>query len=256
MTNSRDFLDKLVDVIIDKPLGSRHSEKYPNHIYPVNYGYVPNTISGDNEELDCYILGVFEPLKTFKGKCIAIIHRTNDNDDKLIIVPEGKNYSNEEIRTLTEFQERFFESEIIRNNNNFVFNKTIPELSVSNLENSLLFYKTLGFKIEYERPENKFVFLSMGDIQFMLQELSDKDKWNLAPLIYPFGNGVNFQLEVDSVNTIYSKLKEHNYPIAFEIEENWYRQDNKLLGNKEFLIQDPDGYLLRFSEDLGEKEVI
>ena len=62
--------------------------------------------------------------------------------------------------------------------------------------------------------------------------------------------------EVDSVNTIYSKLKEHNYPITFEIEENWYRQDDKLLGNKEFLVQDPDGYLLRFSEDLGEKEVI
>ena len=256
MTNSKDFLDKLVDVVIDMPLGSRHSEKYPNHIYPVNYGYVPNTISGDNEELDCYILGIFEPLETFRGKCIAIIHRTNDNDDKLIVVPEGGNYSNEEIRALTEFQERFFESEIIRNDVNFVFNKNIPELSVSNLEKSLSFYKTLGFKIEYERPENKFVFLSMGDIQFMLQELSDNEKWDLAPLTYPFGNGINFQLEVDSVDRIYSKLKEHHYTIAFEIEENWYRQDDKLLGNKEFLVQDPDGYLLRFSEDLGEKEVM
>ena len=256
MTNSKDFLDKIVDVIIDKPLGSRHSEKYPNHIYPVNYGYVPNTMSGDNEELDCYILGVFEPLETFQGKCIAIIHRTNDNDDKLIVVPEGRSYSNEEIRALTEFQERFFESEIIRNNSNFVFNKNIPELSVSNLENSLAFYKTLGFKVEYERPENKFVFLSIGDIQFMLQELSDNEKWELAPLTYPFGNGINFQLEVNSVDRIYSKLKEQNYPIAFDIEENWYRQNDKLLGNKEFLVQDPDGYLLRFSEDLGEKEVM
>ena len=106
-----------------------------------------------------------------------------------------------------------------------------------------------------QRPENKFVFLSMGDIQFMLQKLSDNEKWELSPLTYPFGNGINFQLEVDSVDRIYSKLKEH-YPIAFEIEENWYRQDDKLLGNKEFLVQDPDGYLLRFSEDLGEKEVI
>ncbi len=256
MTNSREFLDKIVDVIIDKPLGSKHSEKYPNHIYPVNYGYVPNTISGDNEELDCYILGIFEPLETFKGKCIAIIHRTNDNDDKLIVVPEGRNYSNREIRALTEFQERFFESEIIRNDNDFVFNKNIPELSVSNLENSLIFYTTLGFKVEYERPENRFVFLSMGDIQFMLQELSDNDKWNLAPLTYPFGNGINFQLEVDSVDKIYSKLKEQNYPIAFDIEENWYRQDDKLLGNKEFLVQDPDGYLLRFSEDLVEKAIM
>lgn len=135
------------------------------------------------------------------------------------------------------------------------FNKIIPELSVTNLENSLNFYKTVGFKIEYERPENKFVFLSLGEIQFMLQEISDNDKWAMAPLKYPFGNGINFQLEVENVDKIYNNLKSNNYKIAFEIEENWYRQDNKLLGNKEFLVQDPDGYLIRFSEDLGEKEV-
>ena len=135
------------------------------------------------------------------------------------------------------------------------FNKIIPELSVSDLEKSLAFYKALGFKIEYERPENKFVFLSMGEIQFMIQEISDDDKWDVAPLSYPFGNGISFQLEVDNVESIYNSLKENNYKIAFDIEENWYRQDNKLLGNKEFLVQDPDGYLLRFSEDLGEKEI-
>ena len=135
------------------------------------------------------------------------------------------------------------------------FNKIIPELSVSNLEKSLAFYKALGFKIEYERPENKFVFLSMGEIQFMIQEISDDDKWDVAPLSYPFGNGINFQLEVYNVEDIYNSLKDNNYKIAFDIEENWYRQDNKLLGNKEFLVQDPDGYLLRFSEDLGEKEI-
>ena len=133
------------------------------------------------------------------------------------------------------------------------FNKTIPELSVSNIENSIEFYKILGFKIEYERIENKFMFISMGEIQFMLQEISENDKWNIAPLSYPFGNGVNFQLEVENVQNIYEKIKNSKYEIAFEIEENWYRQDDKLLGNKEFLVKDPDGYLLRFSEDLGEK---
>ena len=133
------------------------------------------------------------------------------------------------------------------------FNKIIPELSVTNLENSLKFYQIVGFKIEYERPENKFVFLSCGEIQFMLQEISEEDKWNIAPLKYPFGNGINFQLEVENVDKIYNSLKENNYKIKFEIEENWYRQDDKLLGNKEFLVQDPDGYLIRFSEDLGEK---
>ena len=133
------------------------------------------------------------------------------------------------------------------------FNKLIPELSITNLENSLNFYKTLGFKIEYERPENKFAFLSFGEIQIMIQELTDNDKWDIAPLSYPFGNGINFQLEVDNVELIYNNLKSSGYKIAFEIEENWYRQDEKLLGNKEFLVQDPDGYLLRFSEDMGER---
>ena len=135
------------------------------------------------------------------------------------------------------------------------FNKIIPELSVTNLNNSLKFYETIGFKIEYERPENKFIFLSMGEIQFMIQEISDNDKWDVAPLLYPFGNGINFQLEVSNVQKIYDALKNNHYEITFEIEENWYRQDNKLLGNKEFLVQDPDGYLLRFTEDLGEKNV-
>ena len=135
------------------------------------------------------------------------------------------------------------------------WNKIIPELSVTNLENSLKFYKTAGFKLEYDRPENKFAFISLGEIQFMLQQISDNDKWNISPLSYPFGNGINFQLEVDNLDEIYNNFKNANYKITFDIEENWYRQDNKLLGNKEFLIQDPHGYLLRFSKDLGEKEV-
>ena len=110
--NSIDYIGKFVGVHIDRPLGSKHSKH--GFIYPVNYGYIPNTISGDGEELDCYGLGVFEPIECFSGKCIAVIHRTNDNDDKLIVVPEGINYSDDAIRALTEFQERFFESEIKR----------------------------------------------------------------------------------------------------------------------------------------------
>ncbi|MDO4220106.1 MAG: inorganic diphosphatase [Candidatus Saccharibacteria bacterium] len=106
------YLNQTLTAKIDRPFGSKH----PKHgfIYPVNYGYIPNTTSGDGEELDCYILGVFEPVEEFTGKCIAIIHRTDDDDDKLILVPEGKNYSDDAINALTEFQERFFKHEIIR----------------------------------------------------------------------------------------------------------------------------------------------
>ena len=250
---SKEFLNKIVKVKIDRKLGSQHP-KY-NYIYPVNYGYVPNTISGDGEELDCYLLGVFEPVSEFEGLCIAIVQRTNDNDDKLIIVHENKSFSNNEIQVLTEFQEQYFQSEIIRSSNYLEFSKNIPELSVTNLENSLNFYKIAGFKVEYDRPENKFAFISLGEIQFMLQEIANNDKWDIAPLSYPFGNGINFQLEVENLDEIYNNFKNSNYKITFDIAENWYRQDNKLLGNKEFLIQDPDGYLLRFSEDLGKKEV-
>ena len=251
-TNAVEFIGKEVNVIVDRPIGSSHP-KYPNTIYLVNYGYVPNTVSGDGEELDCYILGEYKPLKEYKGICIAVIRRKNNDDDKLIIAPKDKTFSNSEIRLLTDFLEKYFESEIIRNQDYVEFNKNIPELSVTNLKNSLEFYKCIGFKKEYERPENKFVFISLGEIQFMLQEISEDDKWDVAPLSYPFGNGINFQLEVDNVYTIYKSLKDNNYKIAFEIEENWYRQGEKLLGNKEFLVQDPDGYLIRFSEDLGEK---
>ena len=110
---NKEYLGKIITIKIDRPFGTKH----PKHgfIYPVNYGYVPNTISGDGEELDAYLLGVFEPVEEYEGECIAIIHRTNDNDDKLVMVPKGKKYTNEAIDALTEFQEQYFEHIIIRN---------------------------------------------------------------------------------------------------------------------------------------------
>lgn len=106
------YIGKSIEIKIDRELGSKH----PKHgfIYPINYGYIPNTISGDGEELDCYLLGGFEPVNKYTGKCIAIVHRTNDNDDKLIIAPEGKEYSDSAINALIEFQEQYFEHILIR----------------------------------------------------------------------------------------------------------------------------------------------
>ena len=110
--NSMDYLGKEVKIEIDRQLGSRH----PKHgfMYLLNNGFVPNTISGDGEELDAYLLGEYEPVEASTGKVIAVIHRTNDDDDKLIVSKDGRDYSDDQIRALTEFQERFFESEIIR----------------------------------------------------------------------------------------------------------------------------------------------
>ena len=106
------FLGKTVKVRIDRPIGSKH-ESFDIH-YPVNYGYIPDTVASDGEELDAYVLGVTVPIEEFTGKCIALIHRTIDNEDKLVVAPENMEFSDEEIRALTKFPERYFESIIIR----------------------------------------------------------------------------------------------------------------------------------------------
>ena len=110
-----DYLGKTDMIKIDRKLGSRH----PKHgfVYELNYGFVPDTLSPDGEELDVYVLGPREPLDTFTGICVAVIHRTNDDDDKLIVVPEGEDFSDDDIRAMTHFQEQFFESEVLRRRN-------------------------------------------------------------------------------------------------------------------------------------------
>lgn len=116
MTNdfvdARTFIGKTVDVTIDRPLGSKHPEA--GFIYPVNYGFLLNVPAPDGEDIDAYVLGVFKPLEMFTGWCIAVIQRSDDDDDKLVVAPDGKNYSDEQIVALTEFQERFFESSVTR----------------------------------------------------------------------------------------------------------------------------------------------
>ena len=107
------YLGKEVSIIIDRPLGSKH----PQHgfVYEVNYGYVPGTQSADGEELDAYYLGISLPLHTAKGICIAIIHRLNDDDDKLVIVPKTQiDLTDSEITKAVNFQEQWFDGEILR----------------------------------------------------------------------------------------------------------------------------------------------
>ena len=101
---STDFLGKIVTVKMDRPLGTKH----PKH------GCIPNAVSGDGEELDAYVLGVDKPLDTFTGRVYAIVHRTDDDDDKLVVAPDGKNPTDKEIEEKTKFQEQWFKHIIIR----------------------------------------------------------------------------------------------------------------------------------------------
>ncbi len=122
-------------------------------------------------------------------------------------------------------------------------------MAVSNLNKSLEFYvKILGFKAEYYRE--KFVFLSFQGSQIMI---SENDIWNTGKLEKPFGRGINFQIEARDIIPVLKSLKSNNYPLFRAVQENWYRKNKQLLGNREFLVQDTDGYLLRFFQKIGTK---
>ena len=113
IVNATNFLGKSVTIKVDRPLGSKHP-KY-DWFYELNYGFVPGTISSDGEELDAYIIGIDIPIEEFRGTCVAVIHRIDDNDNKLVVVTDDrKSVSDSEIRSITNFKEQFFRSEIIR----------------------------------------------------------------------------------------------------------------------------------------------
>ncbi len=108
---ARQFLSKEVEVVFDRPLGSKHPKH--GYAYEVNYGYVPGVMAPDGEDLDAYFLGGDQPLERAAGECIAIVHRLKDDDDKLVVAPHGVRMTSEEIERSVSFQEKWFEHEIV-----------------------------------------------------------------------------------------------------------------------------------------------
>ena len=132
------------------------------------------------------------------------------------------------------------------------FNKLVPELSVSDINESRRFYTdVLGFSVEYEREEDKFVFLSLGEAQLMINQINGH--WETGRLEYPFGRGINFQIEIDNLDSFVSQVKDKGIIPFKDIFVSKYKCDDVSYVEKEVLIQDPDGYLLRFSETLLEQ---
>jgi len=137
---------------------------------------------------------------------------------------------------------------------NTVSNSLVPELSIIDFKKSLDFYtRILGFSIEYQRTEEGFAFLSLGDAQIMIDQIGESRTWQTGEMKHPLGQGINFQIRVDSIDEIISSLKRENIQLFLDVEEKWYRKNDRQVGNRQFLVQDPDGYLLRFFESLGEK---
>lgn len=107
----RTYLGRRVRVVVDRPLGSRHPRR-PETVYPINYGYLPGTRSGDGAPTDAYVLGVDEPVREADGVVVAVVRREDDAEDKLVVACEGRRFTAGEIAVLVDFQERFFASRI------------------------------------------------------------------------------------------------------------------------------------------------
>ena len=108
----KSFLGKTVIIGIDRPIGYIHRKENYSLIYHINYGYIPGVLGGDGEELDVYLLGVDKPVEEYECEIIAIAHRHNDVEDKLVGAPVGMRFAKEEIEKAINFQEQYYDTEV------------------------------------------------------------------------------------------------------------------------------------------------
>jgi catechol 2,3-dioxygenase-like lactoylglutathione lyase family enzyme len=130
-----------------------------------------------------------------------------------------------------------------------------PELYCYDFAKSRAFYTdVLGFRVDYQREEEGFAMLEREGAWLMIDEIGVERTWHTGEFDRPLGRGINLQIEVSDVDALYEAVKAASHPIFLEMEEAWYRADDIYLGNRQFLVQDPDGYLLRFFQDIGERD--
>jgi lactoylglutathione lyase len=133
----------------------------------------------------------------------------------------------------------------------------VPELHCSDLDKSLDFYVgLLGFRVLYDRPEERFAYLDRNGAELMLDEYVPGARMLAkAPFERPYGRGVNFQIAVDDVDVIHAAVVSAGLSAFLPLEERWYRRDEAEIGVRQFIVQDPDGYLIRLSQRLGTRQI-
>lgn len=128
----------------------------------------------------------------------------------------------------------------------------VPEFICSDIEASLAFYRLLGFRIRYERPQERFAYLELNGGELMLEQPWHRDRLHpRAELEYPYGRGINLTIEVEDVGQIHTALITADHEMFLPLEERWYERASDAVGVRQFAVQDPDGYLLRISQHLG-----
>ncbi len=137
------------------------------------------------------------------------------------------------------------------------FSKLVPELLITDLAPSLHFWVDLiGFRIAYDRPEDGFAYLDLDGAQVMLETRDSASRqWLTGPLEAPLGRGINFEIGVPAVEPILARLEQAGWPLYMAVEDKWYRAGAIEVGQRQFLVQDPDGYLLRPAASLGRRPV-
>ncbi|WP_367106466.1 bleomycin resistance protein [uncultured Psychrobacter sp.] len=142
------------------------------------------------------------------------------------------------------------------NSQSFPSPALVPELSVSDIDISKHFWvEILGFNIKFERPEDKFVYVTLEGADLMLDQIHEDLSWTTGVLEKPLGRGINLEITLSNIEPVLQRLNRAEYKLWREPKEEWYRSGDVKVGVREFLVQDPDGYLIRFVEELGEVPV-
>ncbi|MFY0612220.1 MAG: VOC family protein [Hyphomicrobiaceae bacterium] len=133
----------------------------------------------------------------------------------------------------------------------------VPELIVTDLDASLTFYRDLlGFAIDYERPQERFIYLSGHGATIMLEQPFSRDRlWPKAELVYPFGRGINLEVNVKNVDMLHANVRTADVDVFLPLEEKWYRRKSDDVCVRQFAVHDPDGYLIRLSQEIGSRPV-
>jgi catechol 2,3-dioxygenase-like lactoylglutathione lyase family enzyme len=136
--------------------------------------------------------------------------------------------------------------------------RLVPELDVADLDRALAFYvDVIGCRVLFARPEERFAYLDLAGVHLMLEEATGPGRrFRTAPLEHPYGRGVNFMIEVPEIEQLHDRVKAAACDMVIPLEERWYRQDEIENGQRQFIVADPDGYLLRFFIDVGERPAL
>ncbi len=135
-------------------------------------------------------------------------------------------------------------------------NALVPEFAVSHWQKSKAFYcDILGFECVHERPEEGFCYLRLGEAELMIDQIGEGRTFDDGhlPTEFPFGKGLNVQIRVPSIAVLVAMLTENQHTLYLPVEDRWYRVGAEESGNRQFVVADPDGYLLRFFEELGSR---